>query len=310
VRNLVSGADLLLRRTAASAATSGKARGARLAAPTAATPLPRYVLTAIAAWRLLHDVPFDYLVPDESLLPEESIRFFHLDERWLDQLARGATAVGGTAGADAARAQSVLPQLAQDARRQVPRIRDIRRGRSTPDSPGTPESDPDVAGHSGFLLRSALVSGWPGLQVGAYTTADIPAGADPAQWQHDHPETVIPIRRLERLAPSVLLAIFGGVPALVWLEEPHHGVQFGVEVTGGGYQVPVRDETGATLPIPPVRVPMRSGPPGVIDVAGLADAIDRAHPLSRPRGSAGLALSFLQPPSRQRFARQTAGGPA
>jgi len=48
---------------------------------------------------------------------------------------------------------------------------------------------------------------------------------------------------------------------------------------------------------------MRSGPvPGVVDVEALAAALDSAAPMGSARGSAGLALSLLQPPSRQRFA--------
>ena len=40
--------------------------------------------------RLLHGVPFSYLVPDAGLLPLESIRFFHLDRAWTDALVQGA----------------------------------------------------------------------------------------------------------------------------------------------------------------------------------------------------------------------------
>ena len=39
--------------------------------------------------------------------------------------------------------------------------------------------------------------------------------------------------RLERLAPAVLLVLFDGVPAVVHIEEPRAGVQFGVDETGG-----------------------------------------------------------------------------
>ena len=39
--------------------------------------------------------------------------------------------------------------------------------------------------------------------------------------------------RLEQLAPSVLLAIFDGVPEIVHVDEPRHGVQFGVDGPAG-----------------------------------------------------------------------------
>ena len=44
--------------------------------------------------RLLHGVPFSYLVPDAELLPLESIRFFYLDRAWTDALVQGALSVG------------------------------------------------------------------------------------------------------------------------------------------------------------------------------------------------------------------------
>jgi hypothetical protein len=121
----------------------------------------------------------------------------------------------------------------------------------------------------------------------------------------------------------VLLALFAGAPELVWLEEPHHGVQFGVDpaldrpgpagpVPGTPlpagrtalkrYNVPVRDESGNPTGRV-VAVPMRAGAAaGVLDVAALAAALDEARPLAHPRGSAALGLALLQPPARQRFA--------
>ena len=52
----------------------------------------------IAAWlgRLLTlaGVPFGYLVPDEAMLPPESIRFFRLDENWVRALLDGAFSLG------------------------------------------------------------------------------------------------------------------------------------------------------------------------------------------------------------------------
>jgi hypothetical protein len=273
------------------------------AAADTSTPLPDYVRFALAQWRLLHDIPFVYLVPDARLLPPESIRFFHLDGGWLDALVAGALQVGATTAVDRARANTVTPGATAVAGRLQPLVRDIRRGRVTLGRDTAVGQDADARPVTGFLLRSTLVASWPGLSVRAFTTTDVPSGTDPAQWEQDHPETVVKLLRLERLAPSVLLALFAGVPALTWLEEPHHAVQLGVQVTGGGDVVPLRGPTGTPLPVPPVAVPMRTGSvPGVVDVAALADALDHAAPLGAARGSAGLALCLLQPPARQRFA--------
>ena len=56
--------------------------------------LPSYMEMFLAHLRLLIGVPFDYLVPDARLLPDESIRFFYLDRSWTDRLVDGAIAVG------------------------------------------------------------------------------------------------------------------------------------------------------------------------------------------------------------------------
>ncbi|MFI9271385.1 hypothetical protein ACIGXM_11820 [Kitasatospora sp. NPDC052896] len=58
----------------------------------------------VAAWfarlRLLYDVPFAQLVPDEAMLPRESLRFFHVDPGWLTALQAGAESLGVTGTAD------------------------------------------------------------------------------------------------------------------------------------------------------------------------------------------------------------------
>lgn len=54
--------------------------------------------SAIADWftqlELLQGIPFNYLIPDERLLPTESIRFFWVDSFWVDCLQDGAFSVG------------------------------------------------------------------------------------------------------------------------------------------------------------------------------------------------------------------------
>ncbi len=293
-----------------------------------------YVRHRLAAWRLLHDLPFGYLVPDASMLPPESIRFFHVDPGWLDALCDAALALGADPATWPARAPVAAAATRRPALESMRWVREVQRGRvvvgaSPLDLPWPPKHwlppDPVTApAVSGFLLRSALVSGWRGTQVRAWTTAAVPSGADAGGYAADHPGTVVPLLRVERLSPGILLVLFGGIPRLVWLEEPHQGVQLGVDVVPGtghlpdvdprvdhpfarqvetrSYVVAVRDETGAPTGAT-VAVPMRSGAlPGTLDVGALADALDAARPLPAPRGGAALGLTLLQPPARQRFA--------
>jgi hypothetical protein len=138
-----------------------------------------------------------------------------------------------------------------------------------------------------------------------------------------NPELVMPLLRLERLSPSVLIALFQGIPKLVWCEEPHHGVQFGVEETRTGKMfIPVRDASGhlvtsGTISDTQIPLPMRTGGRRVVAVAQLRkDIIKKKQelaakpgipPLPAQTGAAGFAISVLNPPWRQRFQGQ--GGP-
>src|SRR5262249_6307412 len=47
----------------------------------------------IARLVLLYPVPFHYLVPQQTLLPAESLRFFHLDDNWANALVDGALSI-------------------------------------------------------------------------------------------------------------------------------------------------------------------------------------------------------------------------
>ena len=105
-----------------------------------------------------------------------------------------------------------------------------------------PQSPTDVSSGgiiTGFLLRSAAVSGWPSMDVRAFNTI-LPANEgdvnspDYQKWLQAAAAAQLRTLRLELLSPSVLLALFDGVPQLVWCEEPHHGVQFGLKVANNG----------------------------------------------------------------------------
>jgi hypothetical protein len=305
-------AETLLAKHGADALQAHRAAVAGLSAATD-PPLPGYVVNYLVQARLGVGVPFSYLVPDEALVPIESIRFFTVDENWCDALMEGILAVGGASTRDTEHVAAVLPALKKAIRHAVPLAAGVRRravsrpelaaraaataraeaggpsaaANGVPPLPGPPPV-------TGLVLRSALVSGYPGFSVRAFTTTDIPAGADPSTIPDDE---VVPILRLEQIAPSVLVALFAGTPQLVWIEEPHHGVQLGVDVVGGVEQITPVAGNGEPLDPPPapVDVPMRTGPvPKVIDIAALASSLGTG-------GSAALATQLLRPPFRLRF---------
>jgi hypothetical protein len=154
---------------------------------------------------LLRNLPFVHLVPDARMLPPESIRFFYLDPNWLGALLDGALSIGLRTSRESAVQAALTQQLKQMAHDSA------HAWRANGQTPAPAASGPTA----GFLLRSALVSGWPGLQVNA-------TGAG----------TPMPLLRLEHLGPDVLIALFNGVPDKVVLGEPREGLGFGVNDEG------------------------------------------------------------------------------
>jgi hypothetical protein len=229
----------------------------------------------IAGWLrelvALTGVPFSYLLPDATLLPPESIRFFAVDLNWIRALVQGAGSIGRASSFDAAHEAALAPALHAAARL------------------------PERA--TGFLLRSAVVDAWPGLEVTAYdgvdpTTRDqigaapvssalaspLAAGAGTLVVETGDGErfpdppfeiaiastneivrctavngdrmsitrgsapvaaakgSVVTLRhprlRLERLGPSLLLFITAGTLAEVHIHEPAEGLHFGLDAGG------------------------------------------------------------------------------
>jgi len=265
--------------------------------------LPAYATAFLAHLRLLVGVPFEYLVPDTAMLPDESIRFFHLDRSWTDRVVDGVLAVGKVGSREQAHHHAAAPGL--DARLDdlEPAVRPVQRGLA----PLAPTGDTSGPAISGFLLRSALVAGWPHVDVRAYRAS-----------------VKLTLLRLERLSASVLVALFAGVPDRVELEEPHHGVQFGVTGdgphSGGAFAIDPRTPDGVRRePSVPFPVGVRPVDPRlrVVELADLrrivsyrADLDDPALP--RQTGSAAFTIQLLQPPWKQVFSDEASlagGGP-
>lgn len=251
--------------------------------------LPDGVRDWLASLRLLEGVPFQYLVVDEKLLPPESIRFFYLDRNWTDALVAGALSVSAITTNDRAQLQALYKQIRDelDAAERLVRV---------PGNEDAEEGPADVV--TGLLIRSRAVSGWPGMHIRAYQV-EIPDDGP------DDDTSRLHLMRLERLAPSVLLALFDGVPAVVHLEEPRSGLQFGFELSepqpagAVAYDLPLRTpgtgtETGATVP-----VPFRQDAPGVVDLADLQQSILNA--VGGTGSGSEFALEALRFPYRQVF---------
>jgi hypothetical protein len=118
---------------------AASAAGPQTDAPTAVAPTDPE--TTVEDWfaslRALSGVPFPYLVPDERMLPAESIRFFSVDPAWVRCLLDGAYSIGRITAGDVGHDRALAMNPLED-------------------------SGPAL---SGVLLRSAVVSGWPDLRI-------------------------------------------------------------------------------------------------------------------------------------------------
>lgn len=226
--------------------------GAHLAEPhltspstaTGAPPLPGVVLDWMGRAALLYGIPFNYLVPDERMLPVESLRLFTVDPAWIASLLDGAFSVGRSTGA----------QLDNDALHQ-PRIAALAARRV-----------------SGFLMRSDVVAGWPTLVVNGYRHLFT------ATENRDEPlpsTDELPMLRMERLSSNVLLCLFAGDVNVIDVHQKPEALHFGVRRTfpGGVQRVSkgLRDGDGNELALSTIDpVPLRPGSDSVLDIAGLA----------------------------------------
>jgi len=247
----------------------------------------------LAALRLLSSVPFQHIVADERLLPQESARFFYVDRAWTDALVQGALAVGAVTDADRALLQQLYPSIRDDLD-EAERLVRVTGG----------EGEVGAADAlTGMVLRSRAVSGWPGIHVNAYrgNVSDTSGQNDPSR---------LHLMRLEQLAPSVLLAIFDGVPEVVHVDEPRHGIQFGVDETGGSapgnwsYTLTVRrnvsvngDMTESAAPGDTLSVPFRANAPGVLDMSALQKSI--VGLIGGTETASEFALQMIRLPYRQ-----------
>lgn len=249
------------------------------------------ISTWLARLFLLQGVPFDYLVPDERMLPSESIRFFLVDPNWLDALQDGASSIGRRLKQDIYHDAGTGSLVSMKANEEAGLQR--RRLRRLPDPPVPVQKRPV----SGLLLRSALVSGWPGLEIEGYSIGK------------DGEEVPVEILRMERLSETVMICLFDAPIGKVHVKEPSEGVHFGALETDGSYELESlrglgSGGVGAGEPIDKkADIPTRAGADRVIDVLAMVSnikkALDKACPSSFT--SAEFAVEFVRPPANEVF---------
>jgi hypothetical protein len=195
------------------------------------TPVPIAELSpaeaSLADWlgrlKLLHGIPFNYLVPDERMLPMESIRFFYCDTIWLDYVTEGAMSLGRSTSVEEAHDRAFLGDLHALSRHgmKVQRRKVVGHliQHMAPAEKARLITEPIPANEivTGFLLRSGVVSGWEGLQVEGFRDLGM-----------TQPCVLL---RMDHLSPNVLLCLFEGELRKVRIHEYPEVLHFGVHVS-------------------------------------------------------------------------------
>jgi len=222
----------------------------------------------IARLVLLYPVPFHYLIPHQSLLPSESLRFFHLDDNWVDALIDGAFSIA-VRSLDNER-KGLRAELQKTLSKIVYQHRLRLQGKN-------PRWDPEETymsiPKSGFLLRSRIVTGWPGVEVTAKTNA----AADPNLPQ---------ILRFDQVADGVLFCLTRGLIEEVTFREPREGITFGVGSDGKLTAI----KAGTTLDVK--KDLLRTGSTGVVELTNLQKELQSS-------GSAEFATQMIRRPEEQ-----------
>jgi hypothetical protein len=257
-------------------------------------PLPPAVLQWLTQLTLLYGVPFPYLVADPKLLPPESLRFFYVDQNWTDRAVDGALSVATISTADHIFNEALFQAVYAAITQSQQALRATLRGKDA-------SSQTIVGGtYTGLLLRSVVVSGWPGLEVSAKN-----AGGN------------VSILRMDRLSPTVLLVLFSDVPTEVDLFEPSETLHFGMlkkrdgsfettlrGLSFGGYPAGQQIKPGGVAQTAAVATRTSATYPGVVDVAAtVANITAQLQPLGAlgtgPLTSGGFAIQMVQSAGKQ-----------
>lgn len=170
----------------------------------AISPLLPPVCDWLARLFLLGKVPFDYLLPNMELLPEESIRFFYLDETWISALMDGALSVGLDSSRQTKFSILTKEMIFENSMKALSILRRSQYKDTQPEDAWKPDAI------SGFLIRSKLTRYWPNIEMHAH--------------DNDKPLCIL---RFEHLAGDLLFCMLDGIPNKIEFLEPADGFGYG-----------------------------------------------------------------------------------
>lgn len=232
---------------------------------------------AIAQWfydlEILRGIPFNYLIPDERLLPVESIRFFWVDSVWVDCLQDGAFSVGRVTPSD----------IEQDGKMRSRSA--LRSGNKT---------------ITGCILRSEVVSGWPNLLVDAYDRVVDDIGFIAL-------EEATPLNRLrmEKLAPDVLICLFKGEVKTLDIHQEPEGMHFGLDAPSepsDKFTKNLRDLKGeGSQELIIQEIPWHTQAKGIVNISTMVDEMEKLLNPTSKFTSAQFALQMIEGVEKVRF---------
>jgi hypothetical protein len=237
---------------------------------------------------LLTGVPFEYLVPDDAMLPPESVRFFFVDENWIERMIDGALSVVARTGLD----QLITDTLRTVLRDPIGSVNATRvRRRLLGEDVAAAEPEAINWPLTGFLIRSVVADNWKGIVV--------------ENTSKNAPYSPLTILRLDQPAQGVVLGLFNGQLGSVTFKHPPESLHFGVDglqdfpatwrqnlrdLATGNYYEPLKSSD----------VLQRGN--RVIDVAGTANAMEaQLSPAPAAFTAAEFAIQMIQSPKSVTF---------
>lgn len=191
-------------------------------------------------------IPANYLLPDEALLPKESIRFFYVDKNWQIATLNGAFSVGGEWDKESQSDDNDFNDFLKLEDNYV----------------------------MGFLLRSDVVDGWPGLLIDGVDNTG---------------SKIKPLIR--KLSSSTLLCLYKKTIKQVIFHIKPELMHFGVTNKGNdSFSKKVRDQNGNENGAE-VKVKWQ---PGTKDKDRVIDILQLATDLGKGNQAAAFAMNMVE----------------
>lgn len=216
---------------------------------------------------LLADVPFNYLIPDPSLLPEEYMGFFALDAHWIACLQYGLFSMGGPLHHHGAVTKASEWQAFE-------------------------QLCPPVGKRSGFVLRSQLVHDYPDLFVEGY---DSEKSKEP-----------LPLLRKATWGPGTLFCLFDGDLSAVELFLKPEGLHFGVDrQTDGTFTKDLNTTIDPGSDPLSIEIPQKGSKDlQRLDWLQIAKNLQQVKKQQTPVTGADLGMELIDGSSKGRFVRK------